>query len=112
MEQFKREQLTVARERAILVSCLLPNDTSDPHDPLNELRALADTAGAIVADELMQKRNKPEPATYIGSGKVQELREMADAQARTSSSSTTTFRPRRSATLKRWSSARCSIAAN
>ncbi len=74
-----REQLSVEQERAVLVACLLPNDGSDPHDPLGELRSLADTAGAICCDQLMQKRLKPDPATFIGKGKVEELRMMCDA---------------------------------
>lgn len=77
MEQGHRENnVAVALERAILVAALLPNDGLDPHDPLGELRSLADTAGAVVMDELMQKRTKPDPATFIGKGKVQELAEM------------------------------------
>ena len=75
----KREQFSVERERAVLVAALLPDDGSDPHDPLSELRSLADTAGAICCDQLMQKRVKPNPATFIGKGKVQELRMMCDA---------------------------------
>jgi GTP-binding protein HflX len=80
MEQGKREIMTVMRERAILVAAILPDMDVDPHDPLGELRSLADTAGAIVVDELMQNKNKPEPATFIGSGKVNELAEMVAAQ--------------------------------
>ena len=80
MEDLTRQQLSVQKERAILVACILPDDTSDPHDPLGELRALADTAGAIVADELIQRRDKPEPSTYIGTGKAEMLREMVQAQ--------------------------------
>ena len=75
----QREELGVRKERAILVACLLPDHQPDPHDPLGELRALADTAGAIVVDELMQNRQKPVAATFIGSGKVQELAEMVGA---------------------------------
>ncbi|MEM6258676.1 MAG: GTPase HflX [Planctomycetota bacterium] len=77
MELGQREQsMAVAQEKAVLVGVLLPNDGLDPHDPLGELRALADTAGAEVVDELMQKRGKPDSATYLGKGKVQELKEM------------------------------------
>jgi GTP-binding protein HflX len=79
MEQMKREQLAVQRERAILVACLLPDDGADPHDPLAELRSLADTAGAVCCDQLMQKRSKPDAATFIGKGKVEELRMMCEA---------------------------------
>ncbi len=71
-----REKLTVARERAILVAAILPDDGSDPHDPLGELRALADTAGAQVVDTLLQNRSKPDAATFIGKGKVEELAQM------------------------------------
>jgi GTP-binding protein HflX len=42
---------------------------------LDELRELATTAGARVIDEVIQHRHRPDPATYIGKGKVEELRE-------------------------------------
>lgn len=42
---------------------------------LDELRELAKSAGARVIDEVIQHRDRPDPATYIGKGKVQELRE-------------------------------------
>jgi GTP-binding protein HflX len=45
------------------------------HHSLNELRELAVSAGARVIDEVVQKRDRPDPATFIGKGKVQELRE-------------------------------------
>jgi len=77
LELGKREQsVTVAAERAVLVGVLLPNDGLDPHDPLGELRALADTAGAVVVDAMMQKRAKPSAKTFMGKGKIQELKEM------------------------------------
>ncbi|HEX7008461.1 MAG TPA: GTPase HflX, partial [Phycisphaeraceae bacterium] len=71
--------MSVQRERAILVACLLPEYTADPHDPLSELRSLADTAGAIVADEVIQKRTRPDAGTFVGSGKVEEIRNRAAA---------------------------------
>ena len=46
---------------------------------MRELAALTETAGAEVIDMLYQKRDKPDPGTYIGSGKVKELREIVDA---------------------------------
>ena len=79
MTQVQRETLRVRKERAILVACLLPGHQNDPHNPLGELRALADTAGAIVVDELMQNRQKPDAAAFIGSGKLRELGEMVQA---------------------------------
>ncbi len=71
--------LTVARERAVLVACLLPGNTNDPHDPLGELASLVDTAGAVTIDQLIQQRQKPVAATYIGSGKARQLAEMVEA---------------------------------
>ena len=44
-------------------------------DSLEELRELATSAGARVIDEVIQHRDRPDPATYIGKGKVEELRE-------------------------------------
>ena len=51
-------------ERALLVSV-------DSQDSLDELAALANTAGAVVMDRALQSRQKPDSATYIGSGKAQ-----------------------------------------
>ncbi len=77
MELNHREKnVSVAREKAILVGCLLPDDGLDPHDPLGELASLAETAGAQVVDRLTQRRIKPRAKTFIGEGKVEELAEM------------------------------------
>ena len=43
---------------------------------MRELAALAETAGAEVLEGLMQRRFKPDPATYVGSGKAKELRDV------------------------------------
>ena len=43
---------------------------------LAELKALAETAGSEVLEGLIQRRDKPDPSTYIGSGKVEELRQV------------------------------------
>jgi len=80
MEDLERSTSTVIKERAILVACLLPGNQNDPHDPLGELRSLADTAGAIVIDEVLQNKQKVEAATFIGSGKVNEIADMVKAQ--------------------------------
>ena len=53
-------------EKAVLVS-------TDSEDSLDELSSLADTAGAMVVARVLQKRMKPDTATYIGSGKAAEL---------------------------------------
>ncbi len=79
MSQTQREQLSVASERAILVAILLPDHVTDPNDPLAELRALTDTAGAVVVDELLQRARKVVAATFMGSGKLDELAAMVKA---------------------------------
>jgi len=45
------------------------------HHALDELRELATSAGARVIDEVIQRRDRPDPATFIGRGKVEEIRE-------------------------------------
>ncbi|MBN1942169.1 MAG: GTPase HflX [Phycisphaerae bacterium] len=73
MNQTRREELTVQRERTMLVGVLLPGGAADPMDPLGELRSLARTAGAEVVDEILAKREKPHPGLYIGTGKAETI---------------------------------------
>lgn len=67
------------RERAIVVGLLLPNGDFNPDDPLDEIRGLVKTAGLVVVGSLTQKRQQPDIATYVGSGKVDELKELVEA---------------------------------
>ena len=53
-------------EKAMLIS-------TDSEQSLDELAGLAETAGALVITRVLQNRQKPDPATYIGSGKAEEL---------------------------------------
>ena len=62
-------------ERAILVAVQLPG-RPDTGPLLRELGELAKTAGAEVVGTLTQDRDRPEPGTYLGSGKIEELREL------------------------------------
>jgi GTP-binding protein HflX len=71
--------LTVRAERAFLVSVELPSRPWITTDPLEELQGLAETAGAVVVGGLIQRRPQVNHATYIGSGKLQELVEQAHA---------------------------------
>lgn len=57
----------------------LPESNYDPRDPFGELRSLAEQAGAVVVGEMEQRKLKPEAATFIGSGKLEELRNLCDA---------------------------------
>lgn len=83
VSQMQREHLRVVSERAVLVGVLLRGDDVDEADPLSELRALAKTAGAEVVGELIQKRGKPVGRTYLGKGKVEELRHLIQATGAT-----------------------------
>lgn len=69
---------SVASESAILVGVLLP-DHQDHGDPLDELQGLATTAGSRVVGQLTQRRVSPDVTTYLGKGKVTELKSMAAA---------------------------------
>lgn len=68
-----REQLSVRQERAILVSVALPDRPWASDDPCDEIRGLAQTAGAAIVGEITQKRQDINPGTYVGKGKVQEI---------------------------------------
>jgi GTPase len=69
-----RETLSVKKERAVLVGALLRKSDSTDGDELAELAALAESAGAIVVDKFQQKLHKINPSTYIGKGKVEQLK--------------------------------------
>ena len=60
-------------------SGLQTRDTQDADTSLRELAALAQTAGSEVLDALIQKRDHPDPATYLGSGKARELADVVAA---------------------------------
>lgn len=75
----ERTDLGVASERAVLAAVLLPESSMDESDPFGELRSLAETAGAQVVGEMLQRRQRPEAGTFIGSGKVEELKALCDA---------------------------------
>ena len=61
-------------ERVILVGVWTEGTMKDAENSMEELAALAETAGSTVLDALIQRRDKPDPATFIGSGKVSELK--------------------------------------
>ena len=63
-------------ERVVLVGVWTTGDVRDAENSLAELAALAETAGSQVLEALFQRRQKPDPATYIGRGKVEELRDV------------------------------------
>jgi GTP-binding protein HflX len=67
------------RERCILVGVLLPQGAYNPDDPLDEIRGLAETAGLQVLATLLQKRAFVDVTTYLGRGKVEELKALVEA---------------------------------
>lgn len=62
-------------EKVVLVGVWTEGTAEDAENSLKELAALAETAGSQVLDGLIQRRDKADPATFIGSGKVLELRQ-------------------------------------
>jgi GTPase len=66
-------------ERVVLVGVWTDGTAADADASLAELAALATTAGSEVLEGLIQRRDKPDPSTYIGSGKAIELREVVRA---------------------------------
>ncbi|MGQ9652331.1 MAG: GTPase HflX [Phycisphaerae bacterium] len=73
MEIDQRANLTVQRERAVLVGLELRGTEHDGVESLRELEALAESAGAIVVDMMLQRRDRVDSRYYIGRGKVDEL---------------------------------------
>ena len=63
-------------ERVVLVGVWTDGSAADSEASMAELAALAETAGSQVLEGLIQRRDKPDPSTYIGSGKARELREV------------------------------------
>ena len=61
-------------ERVVLVGVWTEGTITDAENSMEELAALAETAGSTVLDALIQRRDKPDSATFIGSGKVSELK--------------------------------------
>jgi hypothetical protein len=65
----------LASETAVLVRVLLPNQLFGD-DPLEELEGLATTAGTRVVGGLVQRREKPDARTFLGRGKLEDLKEL------------------------------------
>src|SRR5262245_49043210 len=67
------------RERIVLVGVAIPPaSVASAEDSLDELAALADTAGADEAERVLQRRDEPDPATFVGKGKAEELRAISE----------------------------------
>lgn len=66
-------------EKVVLVGVWSRGTAADAEVSLREMAALAETAGAEVLDGVLQRRSTPDPSTYLGSGKAQELRDLVAA---------------------------------
>jgi len=66
-------------ERVVLVGVWTDGTAVEAENSLTELKLLAETAGSEVLDAPMQRRHKPDPATYIGRGKVDDLKAAVEA---------------------------------
>ncbi len=67
-------------ERVVLVGVWTGGTLLDAENSMIELARLAETAGSDVLEALIQHRDRPDPATYIGSGKAKELRDIVSAR--------------------------------
>jgi GTP-binding protein HflX len=65
-------------ERVVLVGVWTEGSVEDAENSMAELALLAETAGSEVLDNVYQRRQKPDPATYIGRGKVDAVREIVE----------------------------------
>ncbi|MFN8170100.1 MAG: GTPase HflX [Candidatus Nanopelagicales bacterium] len=73
------EYRQIRLETVVLVGVWTEGTLRDAERSLAELARLAETAGSVVVDGLVQRRDRPDPATYIGSGKAKELRDVVVA---------------------------------
>lgn len=71
-------------EKVIAVGLVLPDlSRSIAEEHLEELTKLIETAGGVVVDRIFARRQAPDPATYIGSGKAEEVKKLAEEQGAT-----------------------------
>ena len=88
-------------ENVVLIGVFSRGSLEDAENSLRELAALAETAGAVVLDGLLQRRPHPDPSTYLGRGKVQELARRRGAPSARTPSWPTPSSPRASAVRSR-----------
>jgi GTP-binding protein HflX len=66
-------------EKVVLAGVWTTGTTTDAENSIRELAALAETAGSQILDGVLQRRQSPDPGTYLGKGKAEELRGIVDA---------------------------------
>ena len=75
----KRDELKVANQRAVLAGVFNSDECADREAALDELKGLVKTAGVSVVGEIVQFRDNPHPAHCLGTGKLEELRELVES---------------------------------
>ncbi|MBI5761087.1 MAG: GTPase HflX, partial [Planctomycetales bacterium] len=80
MGEPKRTELKVNKQRAVLVSVVLRGKDTGEIEPLDELRGLAETAGVKIVGSLIQNRQWVDKKTYLGKGKLEELKQLVETQ--------------------------------
>ncbi|MEX0725618.1 MAG: GTPase HflX [Planctomycetaceae bacterium] len=78
MAEPKRDELKLHQKRAVLVAVHFPENPIPKEHVLDELQGLVKTAGVHVVGTLVQSRERPDPATCLGKGKVEELKELIE----------------------------------
>ncbi|WP_407937344.1 GTPase HflX [Kineosporia mesophila] len=66
-------------EKVVLAAVWTTGTATDAENSIRELAALAETAGSQILDGVMQRRTSPDPGTYLGQGKAEELRVIVEA---------------------------------
>jgi GTP-binding protein HflX len=74
---------TAGQKEKLIVTAVAAEETPAVLHSLEELSSLADTAGAVVVGQLLQLRPSPDPGTYLGSGKIEELRDLIESTGAT-----------------------------
>ncbi|MDA0832473.1 MAG: GTPase HflX [Planctomycetota bacterium] len=78
MAEPKRDELKLHQKRAVLVAVHFPESPIPKEHVLDELQGLVKTAGVHVVGTLVQSRERPDPATCLGKGKVEELKTLIE----------------------------------
>lgn len=73
----KKPNQVARADRVVMIALLLhSHEGMDVESSLDELARLIETLGGVVENRMIQKKTRPEPATYIGKGKVEEIKEL------------------------------------
>src|SRR5579872_2042874 len=70
-----RQQALQTQQRAVLLASDIGDYSWSPAESTAELARLAETAGVEVVETVVQKLRNPQPVSYLGKGKIRELRE-------------------------------------